>query len=197
MNTTATTEFKVWRTIKLGTFSDNEALIQALLTAERGEMCVEGKIKEGRNGPILDEQYREQHYLPLLRRIKLSPVLAEVDLVKVTKSMLGLEGRVPIKKVWDLAVEQGLELCPREAGPQLALQWEGREEENLRLAMETFPGDWSLPERPPCTFSVGVSFGQVGFGSSYGPGAPHGNDNDYHDDNIWVFVKPRKQETAV
>jgi hypothetical protein len=198
MKTTNTTsnqqpiDFPIWRTIKLGTFSSNDELIQALLTTKRGEMRVNGETIDGRNGSVLNEQYREQHYFPLLKRLALSKTETEIDLVRVTKSILGIKGIVPIEKVWEVALRSGLELCPQETGPQLVLQWKGIEDDFVRLAMQTFPGNWCLPEEPPCTFSCGVSFGQVGLGSTYGPGALHGNGDDYSDNNVWIFVKPRK-----
>ncbi|MEI7462809.1 MAG: hypothetical protein WCK03_00235 [Candidatus Taylorbacteria bacterium] len=110
-----TTEFKTWKTIKLGT---------GLKTIEDFQRAFEeAGIYFGNMAPFLRHP-----------SFRVSDELTEVDLVKVSNEDLGydyntqhLQGLELRSEIIRLALAQGLVVCPAEVGPQLRLQYRGND----------------------------------------------------------------------
>jgi hypothetical protein len=108
--------FQTWRTIKLGTHRDISALRTDLKKAKR-------QISDWAKG--------------ILGKITLSNVEYELELVLVSVRELGFKKSATLKEIFDRALELGLDLCPAEVGPQLALQYLNQPlGEWIRIAME-------------------------------------------------------------
>ena len=111
MNTTVITEeFKVWKTIKIGTFKSMDDAENALRSAK-----------------ILFEEFGS--VTPLLRHpmFKLETVEREIDLIKVTAEELGVESFTEESKVFysrelHMTIGGALQFCPDETALQLRLQ---------------------------------------------------------------------------
>lgn len=110
--------FKVWKTIKLGTHKDVNALKKAITKAG----C---KIGDWANDMLGKEAFT------------IAPTEQEIDLVVVTVGELGFKNGAKYSDICQRAQELGLELCPNEVGPQLRLQYKDQPKgEWLRIAME-------------------------------------------------------------
>lgn len=114
-------EFKVWRTIKLGT---------GLKTAD--DFCK--ALKES----CYDIQIGGASYILYNPAFTVSSTEKEVELVRTTTKELGFENLYqPLRKIYRQAEKVGLELCPPEVGPQLRLQYKDQlVGEILIIAME-------------------------------------------------------------
>ena len=167
-------DFPVWKTIKLGT---------GLKTIEDFQGAFdEAGIFFGNIANFLRHP-----------SFKVSDRAMEVDLVKVSNEDLGydcntqhLHGLELRSEIIRLALAQGLAVCPAEVGPQLRLQYRG--DEYVLIGTEPLP----------CIHEDGRE-GLAGMGvTTSDDGKQHANcfmaDWFLMDK---VFVKPRKQETAV
>ena len=109
---------KVWKTIKLGTHKDTNALREALKASGN-------KISDWAND--------------ILSKPAFTVAIAEeeIQLVNVSVADLGFKNRATYKDICKRAKKLGLELCPNEVGPQLRLQYKNQPKgEYLRIAME-------------------------------------------------------------
>lgn len=108
-------DFKIWRTIKLGTgLKTNDDFWYAL--HDKGFHCSADII-----------------FKPFMIATK----EAKVDLVKITGTELGFGNDVRQEQIYQRARELGLELCPAEVGPQLRLQYRNQpKKESIIVAME-------------------------------------------------------------
>ena len=112
------TNFIVWRTIKLGTLKNSDALRKAMKKADF-------KIGYGGND--------------ILGKPAFTVVSAEeeIQLVNLSVADLGFKEGANYGNICAKAKELGLELCPNEVGPQLRLQYKNQPKgEYLRIAME-------------------------------------------------------------
>ena len=96
--------WKVWKTIRLGTYKDAGDFKSALQ-------------KEGIAGVDLAIELMDQPTFTV------SPRVTQVKLVIQSVADLGFNTDVPYDQICFRAKERGLELCPPEAGPQLRLQY--------------------------------------------------------------------------
>lgn len=110
--------FKVWKTIKLGTHKDANALRQAL--------CAKGnKINVWANDIMSEPAF----FVTSFEK--------KIQLVNVSVAELGFKNGATYKDICAKAKELGLELCPNEVGPQLSLQYKDQSQVGwLRIAME-------------------------------------------------------------
>ncbi|MBI1957526.1 MAG: hypothetical protein HYS44_03685 [Candidatus Niyogibacteria bacterium] len=99
-------EFKIWRTIKLGTHLNGRALYRAL---KRGGYSVTSDAKTLLKNPSI---------------FRVTSVETEISLVALTRRELGLSSdtRVDPSAIGSRIKVLGLEPCPVEVGPQLRLQ---------------------------------------------------------------------------
>ncbi|MDP3940745.1 MAG: hypothetical protein Q8Q49_00390 [bacterium] len=163
-----TTEFKTWKTIKLGT---------GLKTIEDFQRAFEEA------GIYFDNM------APFLRHpsFRVSDELIEVDLVKVSNEDLGHDHNTHVihglelrAEIIRLALAQGLVVCPAEVGPQLRLQYRGN--------------DYVLIGTEPLPYIFDGREGLAGMGiagSDEGKLYTHCFTADWFIMNK-VFVKPRK-----
>ncbi len=124
-------KFRIWKTIKLGTFKNEQDLFQTIKNAHNSqEKVVEfDKICDGRVSSFLQSQ-----------KFKVNQTKTKLNLALVTVAELNFGCRkVSGCDVYKRALEFGFKLCPAEVGPQLFLQPpELSEDENtdLYIAME-------------------------------------------------------------
>ena len=134
--TPAKPAFKVWKTIKIGTFKKTTDLKFILL--QNG--CLTGNSTE----KILTN-----------KNFKISTEQKKIDLVLVTASDLGFEKDqiVGFKELSERSKEFGLKVCPDEVGPQLRLQYKDQPKmdrvevpfrKNLKFIIENIAGLWLL-----------------------------------------------------
>lgn len=114
-------DWKVWKTIKLGTGPKTaEDFIKAL---EAYGYKASDWVKD-----LLSKA-------AFLASVALQEI--EVDLVNVSVAELGFADGAYLKDIYKRALELGLSLCPAEVGPQLRLQYKDQpKDEWLRIAME-------------------------------------------------------------
>ena len=115
----ATPEFRIWKTLKLGT---------GLKTADDFRHALhEGGFRIGNwANDILGKP-----------AFTVATEETEVDLVKVTVSKLGFKQGARRDRIYERAKELGLELCPAEVGSQLRLQDKDQpNNEKLLIGME-------------------------------------------------------------
>ncbi len=109
-------KFPTWRTVKLGTHKTVEEFITAI---EAG-------------GSQLSKWARD-----IITKVTLAKEPTELDLVVITGSDVGLEGRYTTAQVNAAAEAHGLLKCPAEVGPALREQYpEQPKGEGLHVAME-------------------------------------------------------------
>ena len=112
------TSFKVWKTIKLGTIKNADALRKALKKADF-------KIGDWGNDILGKPAFT------------VTSVEEEIQLVNLSVADLGFKDGANYGNICAKAKELGLELCPNEVGPQLRLQYKDQPKgEYLRIAME-------------------------------------------------------------
>lgn len=159
-------EFKVWKTIKLGTgFRNADDFRKAL---ESGGYRIGDWANDILGKPAF----------------KVAAEKIEVDLVKVTVAELGFKDGARRDQIYERAKEIGLELCPDEVGPQLRLQY--RDQPN---------NEWILVGMESILDSGGgleVFYVRRG-GSGLWLFGSWGDSGRFWDaDCRWVFVRPRK-----
>ncbi len=116
------TSFNVWKTIKLGTHKDADALRKALKKADF-------KIGDWGNDILSKPAFT------------VASAEEEIQLVNLSVADLGFKEGANYENICSKAKELGLELCPNEVGPQLRLQYKDQPKgEYLRIAMEPITG---------------------------------------------------------
>lgn len=158
--------WSIWKTIKLGTgIKDANGFRKAIKNAEM------------RIGNWADDILGKPEFTVVAGE-------TEVDLVKVTVAELGFKDGARRDQIYDRAQELGLELCPREVGPQLRLQYKDQPlNEWILVAMEPIRGsDGDLG-----VFSVGCYDSRLWLLSSFG-----NPDFFWIAGDQWAFVRPRK-----
>ena len=161
-----TTEFKVWKIIKLGT---------GLRTADDFRRALKDggfRIEKWANGILSKPGFTA------------ATEETEKDLVNVSIAELGFTDGVHCRDIYSRAQELGLNLCPAEVGPQLRLQHNDQPK-----------GEWLIVAMEPiadsdCFLHVfSVEHDTYGFWLNNRPGNPI----SLWDSNFrWVFVRPRK-----
>ena len=112
-------DFKVWKSVKLGTgLGDINTFSMAL------------KFGKLRISDWARDMFTQPDFATAVEEV-------EVDLVNIAVEDLGLAKGAVYKDICIRALEQGLQLCPPEVGPQLRLQYVHQpSEEWLRVAMK-------------------------------------------------------------
>ncbi len=160
------TEFKVFKTIKLGTgIKDADGFRKAI---KDNNMRISDYAKDILGKPQFTVTTEE----------------TEIDLVIVSVEKLGFKDGAKLKDIYARAKEKGLQLCSNEVGPQLRLQYEDQPRyEWLVIGMEPISvsdGDLSL-------FYVGHDSDDLWLFTCYvSPGRV------WREDDRFVFVLPRK-----
>ena len=159
-------QFKVWKTIKLGTdFKTADDFRKAL---KDGGF----RISDWANDILGKSTF------------KVVAEETEIDLVVISVTELGFKKGATREDIYKRAQELGLEMCPPEVGPQLRLQY--KDQPN---------GEWLIIGMEPITdsdddlrvFDVGCNDSGLWLRSRWsGPGG------FWHPDDRWVFVRPRK-----
>ena len=159
-------EFKVFKTIKLGTGLKTADDFRKAL---KGNSCV---VSDWAND-ILGKSVFTAAFEEI-----------EVDLVKATVRELGFKSSARRDQIYDRARELGFKLCSPEVGPQLRLQYKDQpNRERILIGMEPITdSDGYLDvfgvERDDSGLRLSVDYGPSGSVWSF----------DYR----WVFVRPRK-----
>ena len=134
--------WQTWKTVKLGTHRDVNALRTDLKKAGR------------RIGDWASD---------ILGRITLGDTEHDIELILVSVRELGFKNGATRKDIFDREVEKGLDLCPTEVGPQLALQY-----------LDQPLGEWIIVAMEPIAASVGgLSLFRVGCGG----------------DGLWLYTR--------
>lgn len=159
-------EFKIWKTIKLGTGIKTAGDFQKAL--ESNGCRVSDWAEDILGNPAFTSAAEE----------------IEVDLVKVTVGELGFKDGARRDQIYDRVRELGLEICPPEVGPQLRLQYKDQPKgEWILVGMEPIAdsGDGLL------VFRVGRHDSELWLGVYRDdPGGV------WLSGSQWVFVRPRK-----
>ena len=157
------TEFRVWKTIKLGLHNSSKEYRNALKA---------GKYQIGTYaGQILDKTPISQEEI-------------EVDLVLVTGTQLGFKANVRRDAIYERALERGLQKCPAEVGPALREQYTDQPmREWVLIGMDPIAGSGGGLR----VFVVGHDVrGQWLYGDDGDP------DHVWDPGPQWVFVLPSK-----
>jgi len=110
--------FKIWETIKVGTYKNADELYKAVLELTRHENEMMKSIFRIQGESIIDLE-------------------KEINLINVSVEELGFLNGAIYGDILVKAKELGLELCPLEVGPHLYLQYRDQPEgDELRIAME-------------------------------------------------------------
>jgi len=110
--------FKVWKTIDIGTYKDVESLLKALVD---NDFCI---------GSWADDVLKSSNFAVASKE-------RTVELVRVTPQDIGFQNGAYRKDMYTRALELGLQLCPLEVGPQLRLQYADQpKRESLQIGME-------------------------------------------------------------
>lgn len=164
-------EFKVWKTIKLGT---------GLHTADDFKYA----LKEGGFHFSLwtEDIFNKSAFTVATKE-------TEADLVVVSGSDLGFNDRTTREEIYKRALELGLELCPPEVGPQLRIQYKDQPVgEQLLIGMK--PIISSVGGGGPGVFGVDCLVGGSGSGrwlfGFYG-----GLEYSWDVHHRWVFLRPK------
>ena len=159
-------QFKIWKTIKLGT---------GLKTADDFRKALKD------SGFNVSEWANDILGKPAFTAATEG---TEVDLVKVTVAELGFKKGARRDQIYGRAKELGLELCPPEVGPQLRLQYKDQpNNEWVLIGMEPITGSGGGLH----VFAVERHDSGLWLSSHWGnPG------HVWHADNQWVFCRPRK-----
>lgn len=116
---------------------------------------------------------------------KTSETEMELDLVILSVASLGFKGGATVRDIVAMALEQGLQLCPAEVGPQIRLQYpDQKKDDSFLIAMDPI----SDPDGIPGIFDVvhDVSGRLRLNGNNGNPARPWGGYRKF------VFVRPRK-----
>lgn len=111
--------FKVWRTIELGNGLKTAEDFEKALKAAGCEISSEAR-------KILKEVEKEISQTASYEKRK-------VELLEATPAELGLPESGTLEQIYAAAEKKGLEKCPREAGPQSAIQYEDQPRDEYRL----------------------------------------------------------------
>lgn len=112
-------DFKIWKTIKLGTGLKNAKDFRKALKKSKMRIGDWGNDILGQSAFTASDTEKD------------------IDLVNISVAELGFKGGATRKDIYDRALELGLRLCPAEVGPQLRLQYADQPKgEWLRVAME-------------------------------------------------------------
>ncbi|MFC1756597.1 hypothetical protein ACFLZC_00340 [Patescibacteria group bacterium] len=112
-------DFPTWKTIKLGTYGSTNAIRKALNHGFR----VSNRADD------------------ILKKIEVSPVETEIELVVATTKQLTDKDRATTQEVFEGGKSRGWEPCPAEGGPQLRLQYRDQPKGDwLRIAMKPIAG---------------------------------------------------------
>ena len=119
-------------------FPDKKIFMQTLKTDENidSPQSAEGAL-EGKN------IYLSDWVKDILSKTKFSSTSQNYDLVRFSVGQLGLKNGATTEEIFRKAEEMGLEPCPAEVGPQLRLQYEGKE--YFWIAMEPIIGRIGYP----------------------------------------------------
>lgn len=127
--TAVRSQFKVFKTIELGTTMGNLDNFRASIKDINNSMC--GIMTEDRKLK-LSENARD-----VMKRIKFSNRPHKMDLAKVSLEQLGFKKEVPLVEIYQRAQERGLLKCSAEVGPQLRVQYLNQPTgERLLIGME-------------------------------------------------------------
>jgi len=139
--------FNVWKTIKLGTYHNVEALRNSIRSD--GNINISDWANDILGKPAFTVALAEE----------------EIQLVNLSVADLGFKSGATYGNICAKAKELSLELCPNEVGPQLRLQYKDQPKgEYLRIAMEPIAGlDGRL-----CVFYVEHGEGGLWLRGSYG-----------------------------
>lgn len=108
----------------------------------------------------------------------------EVDLVNVAAFELGLSKLATREEIYSRARKLGLELCPAEVGPQMALQYKGR-----------YEGEWIIVAMNPILLPDGIlELFSVKYDNLKMILCAHGGKPEelWNPEQRWLFVLPRK-----
>lgn len=158
-------EWKIWRTIKLGNHKDADAFRKAL---EKAGCKISDWANDIMGKPAFTVVAKE----------------TEIDLMVASVAELGFKTGVKRDQIYRRAKGFGLEICPSEVGPQLRLQYKDQpNEEMLFIGMEPIVDSGGYPsmfrvERGGSDLWLGGNWGSPDF--LWCPG------------HRWVFVCPRK-----
>lgn len=160
------TEFPVWKTIKIGT---------GLKTSDDFRKSINENEMEI-NYPANDILGKSDFAVAIKE--------TELDLVKATVAELGFKNGARCDQIYARAKELGWELCPSEVGPQLRLQYQNQPNgESVLIAMEPIADSGGTLR----VFNVKRSdFGLLLYDH------PGYADSFWSHVNQWVFVRPRK-----
>ncbi|OGZ73426.1 MAG: hypothetical protein A2908_04090 [Candidatus Staskawiczbacteria bacterium RIFCSPLOWO2_01_FULL_38_12b] len=160
------TEFKVFKTIKLGTGPTNADGFRCHL--KKDNIRIGDYANDIIGKPVFSVATEE----------------IELDLVVVSVAELGFPKGAGLKDIYAVAKKRGLELCPNEVGPQLRLQYKDQpKNEWLIIGMEPIAGSGGA-------LSVfGVEHNGYGFWLNTYYGYP---DDVWSEHYRFVFVLPRK-----
>jgi len=151
---------QAWKTIKLGTHKNADALRKTL-------------EKNYRIGDWANDILGKSSFVPSVKE-------TEVDLVNISVAELGFKNGATRDKIYDRALELGLELCPAEVGPQLRLQYKNQPKgEWLRVAMDPIADSLGLLD----VFFVYHHSGDLWLNAYSGNPVSF-----WQDDSRWVFV---------
>jgi len=116
-------DFLIWKTIKLGTYKNVDALRNSIKSD--GNIEISDWANDILGKPAFTVAGAEE----------------EIRLVNVSVADLGFKNGATYKDICAKAKELGLELCPNEVGPQLRLQYKDQPKgEYLRIVMEPISG---------------------------------------------------------
>jgi len=111
--------FKIWRTVELGTGLKTAKDFEKALKKDNREISDYAKdmLKEVEKEISESASYEKR----------------EIDLVEATPAELGFPKGGTLEQIYEAAKKHGLEKCPREAGPQSAIQYEDQPKGEYRL----------------------------------------------------------------
>lgn len=111
--------FEIWRKVKLGTGLKTVADFEKALKAAGREIDSDaGRALKDVENEIKESAYQEER---------------EIELVDATPAELGLPEGGTLEQIYEAAKKNGLEECPREAGPQSVIQYEDQPKDDYRL----------------------------------------------------------------
>jgi len=167
----AVRQFKVWKTIKLGT---------GLKTAGDFSRALRSGGIEVSSWP--QGLFRNPAYTVAVEE-------TEVDLIKVTVAELGFKEGVRRDQLYERAREVGLELCPPEVGPQLRLQYKNQpKDECVFVGMEPIARETGSVG----VFTVKCDALRYQWLDSYFIASEDHYNSPFRPEFAWVFVRPRK-----
>lgn len=155
-------EFKIWKTIKLGTHQSADDFRKAL---KKGGNIISDWADDVLGKPEFEASISESK--------------TEINLCVATVKELTGKDYATTSEIFDAIKANGYELCPAEIGPQLRLQYKDQPKDGgFRIAMEPITDS----DGDPAVFCVGCS------GSGLWLGASRGESGDRWDGHYrWAF----------